>query len=183
MSEEFATNTVDFCDDCAVSRGTNGCECRYMPNGDDLAESLEAVRNFLTEYVVTRWYRAPEIMLSWKEYTKAIDVWSVGCIFAELLGRRPLFPGKSEPEPKTAVTALTATQLLRAPPPEWQLVLTKVCELLVAYGGSVRGIFPEADWPRLQHFVEFWGGSAGVAATAASEAGRDHGCGAAAARH
>ena len=32
-------------------------------------------------------YRAPEIMLSWKEYTKAIDVWSVGCIFAELLGR------------------------------------------------------------------------------------------------
>ena len=33
-------------------------------------------------------------MLSWKEYTKAIDVWSVGCIFAELLGRKPLFPGK-----------------------------------------------------------------------------------------
>jgi hypothetical protein len=39
-------------------------------------------------------YRAPEIMLSWKEYTKAIDVWSVGCIFAELLGRKPLFPGR-----------------------------------------------------------------------------------------
>lgn len=39
-------------------------------------------------------YRAPEIMLSWKEYTKAIDMWSVGCIFAELLGRKPLFPGK-----------------------------------------------------------------------------------------
>ena len=39
-------------------------------------------------------YRAPEIMLSWKQYTKAIDVWSVGCIFAELLGRKPLFPGK-----------------------------------------------------------------------------------------
>lgn len=47
----------------------------------------------LTEYVVTRWYRAPEIMLSCQEYTKAIDVWSVGCIFAELLGRKPLFPG------------------------------------------------------------------------------------------
>ncbi|KJE91444.1 extracellular signal-regulated protein kinase [Capsaspora owczarzaki ATCC 30864] len=49
---------------------------------------------FMTEYVATRWYRAPEIMLSWREYTKAIDMWSVGCIFAELLGRRPLFPGK-----------------------------------------------------------------------------------------
>jgi mitogen-activated protein kinase 1/3 len=33
-------------------------------------------------------------MLSWKEYTKAIDVWSVGCILAELLGRKPLFPGR-----------------------------------------------------------------------------------------
>eukprot|EP00471_Norrisiella_sphaerica_P006030 CAMPEP_0184489334 /NCGR_PEP_ID=MMETSP0113_2-20130426/15090_1 /TAXON_ID=91329 /ORGANISM="Norrisiella sphaerica, Strain BC52" /LENGTH=385 /DNA_ID=CAMNT_0026872685 /DNA_START=136 /DNA_END=1293 /DNA_ORIENTATION=+ len=48
---------------------------------------------FLTEYVATRWYRAPEIMLSWKEYTKSIDLWSVGCIFAEILGRKPLFPG------------------------------------------------------------------------------------------
>jgi len=49
---------------------------------------------FMTEYVATRWYRAPEVILSWKQYTKAIDVWSVGCIFAELLGRKPLFQGK-----------------------------------------------------------------------------------------
>lgn len=46
-----------------------------------------------TEYVVTRWYRAPEIMLACQDYTKAIDVWSVGCIFAELLRRKALFPG------------------------------------------------------------------------------------------
>lgn len=49
---------------------------------------------FMTEYVVTRWYRAPELLLSCAEYTSAIDVWSVGCIFAELLGRKTLFPGK-----------------------------------------------------------------------------------------
>ena len=48
----------------------------------------------MTEYVVTRWYRAPELLLSCTEYTSSIDVWSVGCIFAELLGRKPLFPGK-----------------------------------------------------------------------------------------
>jgi len=48
----------------------------------------------LTEYVVTRWYRAPEIMLACQEYTSAIDIWSVGCIFAELLARSPLFPGE-----------------------------------------------------------------------------------------
>lgn len=47
----------------------------------------------LTEYVVTRWYRAPEIMCSCQEYDSKIDVWSVGCIMGELLGRKPLFPG------------------------------------------------------------------------------------------
>jgi len=47
----------------------------------------------MTEYVATRWYRAPEVILSWKHYTRAIDMWSVGCIFAELLGRKPLFQG------------------------------------------------------------------------------------------
>lgn len=50
----------------------------------------------MTEHVVTRWYRPPELMLSPDgKYTAAVDVWSVGCIFAELLGRTPLFPGKN----------------------------------------------------------------------------------------
>ncbi|ESR37913.1 hypothetical protein CICLE_v10028667mg [Citrus x clementina] len=48
---------------------------------------------FMTEYVVTRWYRAPELLLNSSDYTAAIDVWSVGCIFMELMNRRPLFPG------------------------------------------------------------------------------------------
>ncbi|KAE8745084.1 Extracellular-signal-Regulated Kinase [Frankliniella occidentalis] len=49
---------------------------------------------FLTEYVATRWYRAPEIMLNSKGYNKSIDIWSVGCILAEMLSNRPIFPGK-----------------------------------------------------------------------------------------
>ena len=58
-------------------------------------EEMAAQRksNLLTEYVVTRWYRAPEIMLACHEYAKPVDVWSAGCIFAELLGRKPYFPG------------------------------------------------------------------------------------------
>ena len=60
-----------------------------------LARNVEDEQaGILTEYVVTRWYRAPEIMLVCQEYTKAIDVWSVGCIFAELLAREALFPGE-----------------------------------------------------------------------------------------
>mmetsp|Transcript_2752 Transcript_2752/g.2397 ORF Transcript_2752/g.2397 Transcript_2752/m.2397 type:complete len:443 (+) Transcript_2752:63-1391(+) len=70
---------------------------------------LTKVKNMkreLTGHVVTRWYRAPELILLEKDYTAAIDIWSLGCIFAELLGmikenaptfldRSPLFPGTS----------------------------------------------------------------------------------------
>ncbi|KXN89332.1 Mitogen-activated protein kinase [Leucoagaricus sp. SymC.cos] len=55
------------------------------------AEPSGTETGFMTEYVATRWYRAPEIMLTFKQYTKAIDVWSVGCILAEMLSGKPLF--------------------------------------------------------------------------------------------
>ncbi|XP_029651079.1 mitogen-activated protein kinase 7-like [Octopus sinensis] len=55
---------------------------------------FDGTNNFLTHYVATRWYRAPEIMFSLLEYGSAMDMWSVGCIFAEMLGRKHLFPGK-----------------------------------------------------------------------------------------
>ena len=58
-----------------------------------LCSSPSEQKRVMTEYVATRWYRAPELMLSLNEYSQAIDMWSVGCIFAEMLGRRPLFPG------------------------------------------------------------------------------------------
>jgi p38 MAP kinase len=47
----------------------------------------------MTGYVATRWYRSPEIMLNWTHYGRELDIWSVGCIMAELLTRQPLFPG------------------------------------------------------------------------------------------
>jgi len=48
----------------------------------------------MTDYVVTRWYRAPEVVLLASEYTEKIDVWSVACILCETIGRKPLFTGK-----------------------------------------------------------------------------------------
>ncbi|EHA99421.1 Cell division protein kinase 3 [Heterocephalus glaber] len=49
-----------------------------------------------THEVVTLWYRAPEILLGTKFYSTAVDVWSIGCIFAEMVTRKALFPGDSE---------------------------------------------------------------------------------------
>ena len=49
-----------------------------------------------TDYVSTRWYRAPEVLLHSTTYNSPIDIWAVGCIMAELYTFRPLFPGKSE---------------------------------------------------------------------------------------
>uniref|UniRef100_A0A671VEG0 non-specific serine/threonine protein kinase n=1 Tax=Sparus aurata TaxID=8175 RepID=A0A671VEG0_SPAAU len=49
-----------------------------------------------TDYVSTRWYRAPEVLLKSKSYSSPIDIWAVGCIMAELYTLRPLFPGNSE---------------------------------------------------------------------------------------
>ena len=66
--------------DCELKIGDFG-----MARG--LASSPSEQKRVMTEYVATRWYRAPELMLSLNEYSEAIDMWSVGCIFAEMLGR------------------------------------------------------------------------------------------------
>lgn len=50
----------------------------------------------ITNYVATRWYRAPELMLCSHSYSYLVDLWAVGCILAELYGRRPLFMGKHQ---------------------------------------------------------------------------------------
>ncbi|RUS13765.1 kinase-like domain-containing protein, partial [Jimgerdemannia flammicorona] len=70
------------------------CELKICDFGLARGFSDEGNAGFMTEYVATRWYRAPEIMLSFQNYTKAIDMWSVGCIFAEMLGGKPLFKGR-----------------------------------------------------------------------------------------
>jgi cyclin-dependent kinase-like len=49
-----------------------------------------------TDYVATRWYRAPELLVGDVEYGKAVDIWATGCIFAEILTGQPLFPGDTD---------------------------------------------------------------------------------------
>jgi len=68
--------------------------------------ALQTQQTALTDYIATRWYRAPEVILSWRKYTAAIDVWSVGCILAELIIRKPLLPATSEEEQLNMITKL-----------------------------------------------------------------------------
>ena len=70
-------------------------DCDIMLCDFGLSRGIEEGLEDLTEYVVTRYYRAPEIMLSSHEYTQAVDIWSVGCTFGEILSRKVLFPGQN----------------------------------------------------------------------------------------
>jgi len=76
-------------------------ECFLKVADFGLARSIAALENdsevspILTDYVATRWYRAPEILLGSTKYTKGVDIWSIGCILGELIGGKPMFPGTS----------------------------------------------------------------------------------------
>ncbi|GAO15002.1 uncharacterized protein UV8b_00486 [Ustilaginoidea virens] len=61
-----------------------------------LARAFGVPLRTYTHEVVTLWYRAPEILLGGRQYSTGVDMWSVGCIFAEMCTRKPLFPGDSE---------------------------------------------------------------------------------------
>ena len=105
------------------------------------AASQEDNSGFMTEYVATRWYRAPEIMLTFKEYTKAIDVWSIGCILAEMLSGKPLFPGKdckylmmlssSQTNPRQTTTNSPSSWMFSAPQP-WRTTMASSLAVLAS---------------------------------------------------
>uniref|UniRef100_UPI00398F3EB5 mitogen-activated protein kinase 12-like n=1 Tax=Pristiophorus japonicus TaxID=55135 RepID=UPI00398F3EB5 len=63
----------------------------------------------MTGYVVTRWYRAPEVILNWMHYTQTVDIWSVGCIFAEMINGKTLFKGKDYLDQLAQIMKVTGT--------------------------------------------------------------------------
>jgi len=97
--------------DCRVKVCDFGLARGDMPSLDGNGDGDEEEQScgVLTEYVVTRWYRAPEIMLLPKHYTTTVDIWSVGCILGEILARRALFPGKGHVDMIVRVTNFLGT--------------------------------------------------------------------------
>ena len=86
-------------------------ECHMKVCDFGLAISIDlsdtTTQPILTDYVATRWYRAPEILLGSNKYTTSADMWSVGCISAELLLGKPVFPGTSTLNPLDRVLEVT----------------------------------------------------------------------------
>lgn len=76
--------------DCHVKLCDFGLARSLADMGDSTKEAP-----VLTDYVATRWYRAPEILLGSTQYSKAVDMWSIGCIHGELMSGQPLFPGET----------------------------------------------------------------------------------------
>uniref|UniRef100_A0A8C0BZB6 mitogen-activated protein kinase n=1 Tax=Buteo japonicus TaxID=224669 RepID=A0A8C0BZB6_9AVES len=80
------------------------CELKILDFG--LARHTDSE---MTGYVVTRWYRAPEVILNWMHYTQTVDIWSVGCIMAEMITGRPLFKGNDHLDQLTEIMKITGT--------------------------------------------------------------------------
>uniref|UniRef100_A0A8C2KHT6 mitogen-activated protein kinase n=1 Tax=Cyprinus carpio TaxID=7962 RepID=A0A8C2KHT6_CYPCA len=80
------------------------CELKILDFG--LARHAEAE---MTGYVVTRWYRAPEVILNWMHYTQTVDIWSVGCIMGEMFNGKTLFKGKDYMDQLTQIMKVTGT--------------------------------------------------------------------------
>ncbi|XP_029428826.1 mitogen-activated protein kinase 13 isoform X2 [Rhinatrema bivittatum] len=78
------------------------CELKILDFG--LARHADSE---MTGYVVTRWYRAPEVILSWMHYNQTVDIWSVGCIMGEMLTGKTLFKGKDYLDQLTQILKVT----------------------------------------------------------------------------
>ena len=75
------------------------------------ARSLPLNNSPLTDYVATRWYRAPELLLGSTSYGREVDLWAIGCIMGELTDGQPLFPGESDIDQLYIIQVRTSPRL------------------------------------------------------------------------
>lgn len=93
---------------CNILLDSN-CDLKIADFGLARINEPDDPSEFLTEYVSTRWYRAPEILLNYDTYGPEIDMWSVGCILCELILRKPLLPGTNTRTQLKCITEVIGT--------------------------------------------------------------------------
>jgi serine/threonine protein kinase len=98
-----------------------------------------------TNYVQTRWYRAPEMLLDHSTVTTAIDMWSIGCVFAEMIGRRVLFPGKSPADQVELLVKTLGTPKDMSKVPGSQNGIRYLKSLMTYPGKNLADMFPGAN--------------------------------------
>ena len=91
--------------DCLMKVADFGL-ARSIPKAGDGPDAELEKKDTLTEYIATRWYRAPEILLGSDTYTTAVDMWGAGCILGEILGGKPVFAGSSTLQQLELICAL-----------------------------------------------------------------------------
>ncbi|EJD04187.1 Pkinase-domain-containing protein [Fomitiporia mediterranea MF3/22] len=96
----------------------------------------------MTQLVVTLWYRAPEILLGATTYSTAVDMWSVGCIFGELLLKEPIFPAKNELEQLSLIFKMLGPPTSSSWPGYASLPLAKTISLPMSHAPQFRQKFP-----------------------------------------
>ena len=100
----------------------------------------------MTDYVATRWYRAPEILLGSTKYGTQADMWSVGCIFGELLGGKPMFPGTSTLSQINKVLEVTGKPSREdIASIQSDLAQTMLETIVVAKTKSLKSLYPKAS--------------------------------------
>ena len=128
-----------------------------------LAREYGSPLKHYTPIVVTLWYRAPELLLGQKEYSTHIDVWSVGCIFGELIHMSPLFRGESEQDQLHKIFKLLGTPSEKIWPDYKKLPLTQKVRMYLEPRGAHRVQKLLTQWPsnwvlmRLSNGVAFSG--------------------------
>jgi len=135
-------------------------ECFVKVADFGLARSIDAQEDpnqvsmpVLTDYVATRWYRAPEILLGSTKYTKGVDMWSVGCILGELLGGKPVFPGNSTMNQLDRIIEVTG----RPSPQDIEAIQSPFAASMLenlppSHPRSLRHMFPQASDDALDLF-------------------------------
>lgn len=138
-------------------------ECHVKTADFGLARSLDIkdtdTQPLLTDYVATRWYRAPEILLGSNKYTKGVDMWSLGCILAELLLGKPVFPGTSTLNQLDRVMEVTG----RPSPEDIEAISSPLAQTMLeslppTKARRMRDMFPTASddaLDMLKHLLQF----------------------------